>query len=89
MIECKVGKEIGCQVQSIGSPMEYANDVLCIINSIYNAIKDNDPIGASCFRVMLGLNFCDERFLDTNPDGTTIAVAVPKDGDVETGEEVK
>lgn len=89
MIECKVGKEIGCQVQSIGSPMEHANDVLCIINAVYNAIKNNDPGGANCFRIILGLKLCDEGFWDINPDGTSISVAVPKKGDEETGEEAE
>lgn len=89
MIECKVGKEIDCQIKSVGSPVEHANDVLCLINAVYNGIKNSDPDGATCFRIILGLELCNEGFWDINPDGTTISVAVPKKGDEETGEEVK
>lgn len=83
MIEGKVGKGIGVNIVATGSTKDLTNDVLCIINAIYNSISQRDQMDAKVFRMLVGLEFCNEEFWNTKPEGTAVSIAVPKKEDPE------
>ena len=78
MIEGKVGKECGVQIVATGSTQDLANDVLCIMNGVYQSIKQRDPQEAELFRLMVGLQACNDGFWAIQPEGTAVSIAVPK-----------
>lgn len=83
MIEGKVGKDIGVQLVVTGSAEDLTNDVLGIINAVYNSIKQRNELDSQLFRILVGLEFCNEEFWYFKPDGTAISIAVPKKEDPE------
>lgn len=78
MIEGKIGKECGVQIMATGSVQDLANDVLCIMNGCYQSIKQRDQQEAELFRLMVGLQACNDGFWSIRPDGTAVSIAVPK-----------
>lgn len=81
MIECKVGADVGCKITATGNAKDLANDVLCIINAIYNSLKDRDLIDAKTFRILIGLQFCNDSFWSIQPEGEKISIAIPRKKD--------
>lgn len=83
MIEGKVGKDIGVQLVATGSAEDLTNDVLSIINAVYNVMNQRNEMDAKIFRMLVGLEFCNEEFWNFKPDGAAISIAVPKKEDPE------
>ena len=83
MIEGKVGKDIGVNIVATGSTEDLTNDVLCIVNAVYNSMNQRNEMDAKIFRLLVGLEFCNEEFWNMKPDGTAISIAVPKKEDPE------
>lgn len=81
MIECNVGKDVGCKITAAGSTKDLAKDTLLIINAIYNSLKDRDPVDASMFRILIGLQFCNDSFWSIQPEGEKISIAIPRKKD--------
>jgi hypothetical protein len=83
VIEVKVGKDIGVKLMATGSAKDLTNDVLCIVNAVYNSINQRNEMDAKIFRLLVGIEFCNEEFWNRKPDGTAISIAVPKKEDPE------
>lgn len=83
MIEGKVGKDIGVNIVATGSVEDLTNDVLCIVNAVYNSMKQRKEVDAKIFRLLVCLKIWDVEFWNMKPDGTAISIAVPKKEDPE------
>jgi hypothetical protein len=78
MIECKIGKDVRCNITASGSTTDLATDILLVVNAIYNSMKDRDPIDADMFRLLIGLQISSDSFWSIQPEGEKITIAIPR-----------
>ena len=81
MIEAKISRESGCSVEGSGGPIAQANDILLLINGVYNGfLLAQDALGCMAFKAMLlmALNNDDGPTWKRNETAQGYATRVPK-----------